>query len=135
MILKLQQHLTLEYLKWLLSRGIAMSSIILSMVVMTNYNIIIGIVLLIVGMVLLARESMLKSEKPVLATCLKHKNMFINFYTPLSILVGINLFILVFIFGIERFVTYKTISISIASVLLISGISIYFYCCKKNGVV
>ncbi len=132
----MKQHLTTEYFKWLFFKASTQGLIILSVyfiMIEKDQNILLGISLFVLSMLTFSGYHRIKPT-PLLATCLDKSGFFANIYTTLSITTGLGFLLLVSIFGIEDFNYDFYVVSGICCTFFASGVTVYIYNCKKNGV-
>lgn len=132
----MKQHLTISYFKWLFFKVSTTGLIILSVyffMIDKEPNIIIAISLFVLSMVTFGFYRRIKPTPP-LATCLDKSGLIAGLYATTTMSIGVGFILLASAFGIEKFVYEPTIVFGICCAFFASGVTVYIYNCKKNGV-
>ena len=132
----MKQHLTMKYLRWLFFKASTSGLIVLSVyfiMIEKDQNILLGISLFVLSMLTFSGYHRI-TPTPPLATCLDKSGFFANIYSTLSISTGLGFLLLISLFGVEDFHYDFYIIIGICFAFFASGVGVYLYNCKKNGV-
>jgi len=133
----IKELLTKEYLKWLFFKVLTNGLIIVSMfhfINEKNSNIQLGIILFVISMITFWGYHRIKPV-PKLATCVENSGMFVNIYTNLTMTTGLGLILLVGFYGVEEFTNGFWVTVGIFIAMFLSGLLLYIYSCKKNGII
>lgn len=135
--MKIKELLTKEYFKWLFFKTMTSGLIIVSvyfLIIPQNQNIIFGVFLFLLSMFTYHRYYKIKPTPPF-ANCL-HKSGFVtSVYATTTMSVGLGFILLVSLFGMDNFTTRIEVVFGICGALFASGVAVYIYNCKKNGVI
>jgi hypothetical protein len=134
--MKMKQHLTVDYFKWLFFKASTSGLIILSVyffMIEKEPNIVLSISLFALSMFTFSFYRRIKPTPP-LATCLDKSGLIAGLYATITMSIGLGFILLASAFGIEKFVYEPTIVFGIAGAFFASGVFVYIYNCKKNGV-
>lgn len=135
--MKIKELLTKEYFKWLFFKTLTSGLIILSVyfvIIPKDQNIFLGISLFILSMATYYQYYKIKPTPP-LATCLDNSGMIASMYATTTMSLGLGFILLASFFGFEQFSYGVSVTVSICLVIFASGVAVYIYNCKKNGVI
>lgn len=133
----MKQLLTKEYFKWLLYRTITNGLIIVSVsffILETKQNIPLGILLFALSIITYTLGYKIKPV-PLLGTCLETSNILLRLYSAITIQAGLGFVLLGILHGLDGFNFPLITTLGIFTAISLSGIGIYFYQCKKNGII
>ena len=132
----MKQHLTVDYFKWLFFKVSTTGLIILSVyffMIDKEPNIILAISLFVLSMLTFSFYRRIKPTPP-LATCLDKSGLIAGLYATITMSTGAGFILLGIAFGVDKFVYEVAVVFGIAGTLFVSGVVVYIYNCKENGV-
>lgn len=132
----MKQHLTAEYFKWLFFKASTQGLIILSVyfiMIEKEPNIVLAITLFVLSMVTFGFYRRIQPTPP-LATCLDKSGLIAGLYATTTMSIGLGFILLGIAFGVDKLVYEVAVVFGIAGALFVSGVVVYIYNCKKNGV-
>lgn len=135
--MKIKELLTKEYFKWLFFKASTSGLIILSVyffIIDKDSNILLGVILFGLSMFTFGGYYRIKPTPP-LATCLNKSGLLASMYATTTMSAGLGFILLVSLFGIENFSYGLTVVFGTCGALFASGVAVYIYNCKKNGVI